>query len=549
MGYAEQRGKLWRARWKLPSGKLDGMSGFPTRRSAENYANDQEAKIRAGNYIDPRAGQMLVNTWIDTWFQSLDLELSTMENYRYLLETCVRPFFVERTLASLTTEEIGAWERDLVAVYGYSRSTAKGARARLCSALAAAVPTRISRNPAQRPHATGKRASRRIQRVLESRRTYATPLEVLLVGERLGLLAGQAAFVQWVFHGWTGARWSEGVGFDPECYHGDTVDLDWKLYELNGRFYRGRPKDGSIRTADLPPFLRLLLDRHLEDEPPRRCLCHQNAPAPYCNGRKYVFLGPDGGHIRRSAWSRRFLRPAADGAYPAQPKAGIPAIPVMASLAAGWPGIPLPKGRPGEGGVFEVPAFRGFQSRGERASGVNSRSKRADLIAYALARGAAREEVERLTREQLLDRYLRGAYVAQNAPVVSWRPIMEGLVTHEGRHGMETWMSEDGVPAVLRDDRMGHLGAGHVRERYEHVTDPMRERLLERLQQRWEQALADRVALEQHWDRVPGVPGSALPLLEELLRPYRAPEVTRMGQRLRLRQRPKPMPARRLAGA
>jgi len=33
------------------------------------------------------------------------------------------------------------------------------------------------------------------------------------------------------------------------------IDIHWKLYELNGRFYRGRPKDGSMRTADIPPFL------------------------------------------------------------------------------------------------------------------------------------------------------------------------------------------------------------------------------------------------------------------------------------------------------
>jgi len=38
---------------------------------------------------------------------------------------------------------------------------------------------------------------------------------------------------------YTGARWSEIVGLTPECVDGDTVNIDWKLYELNGRFYRG----------------------------------------------------------------------------------------------------------------------------------------------------------------------------------------------------------------------------------------------------------------------------------------------------------------------
>ena len=62
---------------------------------------------------------------------------------------------------------------------------------------------------------------------------------------------------------YTGMRWSEVIGLVPGCVHDDHIDISWKLYELNGRFYRGRPKDGSIRPADLPPFLAGLLARQL----------------------------------------------------------------------------------------------------------------------------------------------------------------------------------------------------------------------------------------------------------------------------------------------
>jgi hypothetical protein len=33
--------------------------------------------------------------------------------------------------------------------------------------------------------------------------------------------------------------------------HGWLAGIEWKLYELNGRFCRGRPKDGSIHPAGL----------------------------------------------------------------------------------------------------------------------------------------------------------------------------------------------------------------------------------------------------------------------------------------------------------
>ena len=45
-----------------------------------------------------------------------------------------------------------------------------------------------------------------------------------------------------IYVAYTGSRWSEVIGLPPECVHADQVAIDWKLYELNGRFYRGRPR-------------------------------------------------------------------------------------------------------------------------------------------------------------------------------------------------------------------------------------------------------------------------------------------------------------------
>jgi integrase len=91
---------------------------------------------------------------------------------------------------------------------------------------------------------------------------------------------------------YTGARWSEIVGLTPECVDGDTVNIDWKLYELNGRFYRGRPKDGSIRPANLPPFLAQLFSAHLRASAGGlQCTC-RNTEEPWCPGAEYVFLAP-----------------------------------------------------------------------------------------------------------------------------------------------------------------------------------------------------------------------------------------------------------------
>jgi hypothetical protein len=106
-------------------------------------------------------------------------------------------------------------------------------------------------------------------------------------------------------------RWGEVSGLMPgyvlpDYLDGDTLDIRWKLYELGGHFYRGRPKDGSIRPADLPPFLAELLALHLAQIQGRRCTCRkfEECPGPasgatWCTDGEYVFLSPGGSHYRR----------------------------------------------------------------------------------------------------------------------------------------------------------------------------------------------------------------------------------------------------------
>lgn len=139
--------------------------------------------------------------------------------------------------------------------------------------------------------------------------------------------------------------------------HSDRVDISWKLYELRGRFYRGRPKDGSIRNADLPPFLADLLARQLAAPTSHRCTCRSTEP-PWCPGDDYVFLGPGHGHFRRSSYGERFFRPAADGWYPARGQR--PAMPVLADVGGAFPGRsvpPWPAAVAGE--AFTPPTRRG----------------------------------------------------------------------------------------------------------------------------------------------------------------------------------------------
>ena len=501
MAYAERRGKLWRVRWRAPDGTLEAKSGFRTRKAAENYGRDQEAAVRSNTYIDPKAGRLTLTEWVNQWYPALDLELNTLSTYRYTIEVHILPAFGPRPLATLTPEEIAMWEKQ-IAASGYTRRTAREARSTLTTILADAIPRHIQANPAARRHGKGRKGQRRIERAEKDEKTWATALEALLFAERCSVLSGDDTdFMMIVTIAYTGMRWSEALGLRPDCVRGDTIDIAWKLYELNARFYQGRPKDGSIRTADAPPFLAELLALHLEANPDRRCTCRNTEP-PWCPGDEYVFLSPRSAHVRRGNHATRIIRPAADGRYPARkgpyPR---PAAPVLVDAGARWPGTPLPPWPPAlPSEPYIPPTGRGVaRLAGKEGSGRCAACGRSIQVRL---NGT-------LVSHKTNEGYCPGSgqEPAEPVPLASWLPLRTGLTAHGLRHGHQTWLDDMGVRYVLQSERMGHEVPG-MRGVYSHVTPRMRAELKAGLQELWVASLDDRARLARR---------SAVPVLDDLL--------------------------------
>jgi hypothetical protein len=191
----------------------------------------------------------------------------------------------------LTREKIAAWEMSIVRC-GYTQRTGRAARTVLATILGDAIPRHLQVNPAVRRRGKGRRGIRRIERNERAEKAWATPLQALLVAERCAALSGcDTDFVMVVAIAYTAMRWSEAIGLGPDCVHDELIDINWKLYELNGKFYKGRPKEGSIRPADLPPFLSQLIASHIGNAasssratsamPPA---CHAHAPTVHRRG-------------------------------------------------------------------------------------------------------------------------------------------------------------------------------------------------------------------------------------------------------------------------
>ena len=89
--------------------------------------------------------------------------------------------------------------------------------------------------------------------------------------------------------------------------------------------------------------------------------------------------------------------------------------------------------------------------------------------------------------------------------------MLRGLTPHGLRHSLQTWMDEDGIPEVLKTERMGHEMPG-MHGVYGHVSPAMRANLKAALQERWERSLSERVHLS---------PYSSVSVLDALLRVIR----------------------------
>jgi hypothetical protein len=308
-----------------------------------------------------------------------------------------------------------------------------------------------------------------------------------LVAERAALLTGRDGdFAMVITIAYTGLRWGETIGLEHEYAHPGEIHVEWQLRELRSGFHRLPPKDDSYRSpnwepclpVDLPPFLVRLLARQIQDRPRKPCAC----VAQHDGSGHYVFLAPDGGHYRRSNYARRVFRPACDGRY--EPGPGRPARLVIADTTV-WAGTPIAMWPPAQPGATQYvpPRGRGIQA------------------------------------------------IPEDTPLACWLPVKTGLTPHGLRHSHKT-SSEDGIPEILAEQRLGHE-VPSMRGLYAHASDRMRDDLKAALQARWDDSLRARAAIHRH---------SPVPLLDELLAPHceRARETEPTTPRITQRDAPTP---------
>lgn len=290
MAYPEKHGKGWRARWKGPAGSTPAWpskSGFTTARAARHYAEEQEALVRQGTWIDPNAGKKTLGQWWNEWFPVQEFRPKTVLAYSQQWTRHIEPRFGKVPLRDLRGIHIETWISELrEELKPNSVSVITSA---LRGALEAAVFNDLIHRSPMPPRGRGRKRSKH---GAARPGMVATLAEIETILARLTADADRLLVIVALF---TGMRWSEVAGMrrqfltldaggDGKAASGFYVidALIGAVHEdRQARRYVGPPKSGPGRIMDLPPFLVLLLLAHLATLPATQEIVFPNSKGEF----------------------------------------------------------------------------------------------------------------------------------------------------------------------------------------------------------------------------------------------------------------------------
>lgn len=321
MAYAEKVFKVrngkttkqftWRACYKKPDGSKGTKPGFPTKKTAEEWGEGQEAAIRSGRWIDPDLMTTPFGKWAREWMAAKSPRGRTVSTRWTRLETHILPRWDHTPINSITWFDAEQWANGL----GCDDATATQCLTIMSQIMTGAVDKQmILVNPLFGRRRSRTAATKHEQHEKESvqEELWAPPEVVLRLARRAGPLDGMHILTT----AFTGVRWGESLALRPSSLakrvEGDfacpVLVVSEEIAEYTKRGRAGE-REGvllglepvktreSKRRIDLPPFLDELLAEFAE-----RCQ------------REFLFM-PRGGAQpwRRGNFGRQVMRPCADG--------------------------------------------------------------------------------------------------------------------------------------------------------------------------------------------------------------------------------------------
>lgn len=272
-------------RWRDPSG-TEVSKTFERSTDARAFKTEIEHEVQRGLYIDRNLGKTPFEQCAAEWLAAkVDLRRSSWSRDESYLRNHVVSTFGRTPVAAIGKSDIQAWIRDLEKK-GLSPATIKHCFRILRSVLEEAVDRKLLMESPCRRIA--------LPRIERKEHLYLIPEEVnglaAAIDPRFRALVLSAAYL--------GCRWGELVGLKRA-----NLDLEERSIRIIGtleevagivRYVEDTKTAASRRTLTLPAFLVDVLTTHLEES----------------GSLEFVFVGPEGGFLRRNNFRRRYWKPA-----------------------------------------------------------------------------------------------------------------------------------------------------------------------------------------------------------------------------------------------
>ncbi len=292
----------YQARYRGPDGKLrSAPETFERKSDASRWLSFKDAEISQGDWIAPELGKRPFGEYAEQWMRDRVLKVRTQELYRGLLRNHLLPAFGGVGLVDIDESVIRRWRKERLeagktATRPFGPVTVAKAYRLLHAILTTAVEEDriIRRNPC-RIEGAGKEDS-------EEREVVPLPVVFAIakaVPVRYRVLVLLATFAD--------LRWGELAGLRRENIDLDACEV--RIVETLAELDKGglRPETPKSRAgkrkvafpAELVPELRWHLERFAESGP-----------------RGVVFIGPEGGRLRRSNFRRHWNKARASVGLP-----------------------------------------------------------------------------------------------------------------------------------------------------------------------------------------------------------------------------------------
>lgn len=253
MASATKRGPgRWLGRYRDQFGR-EHTKTLPTKAEALAWGNEQERRIRRGEWTDPALGKVTVADLVDKWYSTLTVKPSTRFAYERIVMTIILPRWGNVRLDKIATSDVRAWIAGLTRPSGRKAgpSLARKTHGVFSQMLDLAVMDgRLPRNPA-RPTAGTRGFLPRLTKTQD--RTYLSDQQLHTLATECG---DYRTFI--LFLGYTGLRWGEATALrvrDVNPLLG-RVTVARAVAEVGGELVWGLPKSHAARTVPVPAFLR-----------------------------------------------------------------------------------------------------------------------------------------------------------------------------------------------------------------------------------------------------------------------------------------------------